>query len=150
MVTKKMIDDFLSCKKLAIVGVSRSGSKFGNSIYKELTAKGYKLYPVNAYADKINNVVCYPDLKSIPEKIDGIITVVLPAETEKVVQQAISLGIKQIWMQQGSESDSAVQYCEENNVNVIFRECILMFAEPLSIGHKIHRWIWGIIGKLPR
>ena len=150
MITKRAVNDFLSCKKLAIIGVSRRSSKFGNTIYKELKSKGYMLYPVNAHAEKISNDICYRDLKSIPDKVDGIITVIPPVETEKVIHQAMAMGIKQIWMQQGSESDSAIQICKENNTNVIYGECILMFAEPVSIPHRIHRWVWGIIGKLPQ
>ena len=150
MVSRKAIDNFLAQKKYAVIGVSRSGTKFGNTIYKELKAKGYGLYPVNAHTEKINKETCYPDLKSLPEKVDGIITVIPPVETEKIVHDAASLGINQIWMQQGSESEKAIRFCQDNKMNIIHGECILMFAEPVSILHRIHRWVWGLIGKLPR
>ena len=150
MVTKAAIDQFFAQKKYAVVGVSRNKTKFGNTVYRELKTKGYQLYPVNTQTNKINHDPCYPDLKSIPEKVYGVITVIPPAETEKIVHNLVSLGIKQIWMQQGSETEKAIHFCQDNKINVIHGECILMFAEPVPVLHRIHRWVLGIIGKLPR
>ena len=149
MVTKAAVEEFLSQKKIAVVGVSRHATKFGNTIYKELKSKGYQLYPINAHTEKINNEICYLDLKSLPENVDGIVTVVPPAETEKMMREAASLGIKHVWMQQGSESDTAIRFCEENNMKVVYGECILMFAEPVSFLHRAHRWFWGLIEIAP-
>jgi predicted CoA-binding protein len=53
-------------------------------------------------------------------------------------------------MQQGSESEKAVSYCRENGIQVVQRECILMFAESAGFPHNLHRGIWGLLGKLPR
>jgi len=53
-------------------------------------------------------------------------------------------------MQQGSESDEAINYCNENEIDCVSNECILMFAEPAGFIHRLHRWIWGIAGKLPQ
>ena len=73
-----------------------------------------------------------------------------PAQTEKVVRDAAAAGIRRAWMQQGSESESAIRLCEENGVSVVHGECILMFAEPAAFYHRGHRWMWGVLGKLPR
>jgi hypothetical protein len=53
-------------------------------------------------------------------------------------------------MQPGSESAAAIRSCEENNLQVVHGECILMFAEPAAFFHRAHRWIWRMLGKLPR
>jgi predicted CoA-binding protein len=150
MTNKLSVDNFISQKTIALAGASRTGKKMGNSILKELTNKGYKVYPVHPEAEKIDGVKCYPDLKSFPEKVSGLITVVNPEQTAKLVNEAAAAGIKNIWMQQGSQSNEAVEFCEKNKMNYVSNECILMFAEPVKSIHKFHRGIWKIFGKLPK
>ena len=150
MTSKAAVEDFLAQKTLAVVGVSRGGKKFGNMAYKELRAKGYQVIPVHPNADSIEGDRCYPSLSALPEQVGGVLIVVPPDETEKVVREAVEAGIRRVWMQQGAESEAAIQTCEEQGVSAIHGECILMFAEPTGFGHRMHRWIWGMLGKLPR
>jgi uncharacterized protein len=149
MTTKQAVNNFLNNKSIAVVGVSRNQKKFGYITYKDLKDKGYKVIAVNPNVNMIESDKCYPDLSSIKEKFDGVLLVVPPKQSEKVVREAYSLGVKSIWFQQGSSSDEAVKFCEENNISVVSKECILMFTEPVESFHKFHRWIWKIIGKLP-
>lgn len=148
MTTRSSVDQFLSENTLALAGASRSGKKFGNAVVKDLTKKGYELLLVHSEANEIEGLKCYSDLSELPEQVGGLVLVVPPEQTEKIVQQATAVGIRKIWMQQGSESPEAVKFCEDNGINAIHGECILMFAQPTGI-HKFHRWIWGLIGKLP-
>jgi len=149
MTTHKAVNEFLSQKTLALAGASRSGKKFGNMVLKALKSKGYKLYPIHPKANEIDGTQCYSSLTHIPEKAGGLIIVLKPEETEKIVMEAKEAGIKRIWMQQGSESASAIAYCKDNGLSIIHGECILMFAEPVAHIHKFHRWILGIMRKLP-
>jgi len=144
------VNDFVSTKNLAVVGVSRNGKKFGNAILKELKSKGYNLFPVNPNADEIEGEKCYPNLQSISEEAEGAILVVPPEQSEKVVKKAVEVGINKIWLQQGAESEKAIQLCKDHNISVVHGECILMFAEPVKSFHSFHRWIWKLIGKLPK
>ena len=146
---KESVENFLSKRKIAVAGVSRNGKKFGNTIYKELKSKEYEVFALNPSAENINGEPSYANLNSLPEPVDGLITVVPPAETEKIVKEANEAGIKNIWMQQGSESEAAINYCKENGIDVVHGECILMFAEPVTSIHKFHKWIWKLFGKLP-
>ncbi len=150
MAKKSLVEMFLTQSTLAIVGVSRNDKKFGNVIYKELSAKGYKILPVNPNAKRIGEIRCYPSLKALPEPVDGLIIVVPPAQTEQVVQDAAAVGIKRVWMQQGSQSKKSMEFCEKNGISVVAGECILMFAEPAAFFHRLHRSIWKLIGKLPK
>jgi uncharacterized protein len=147
--SKQSVENFLAQKTIAIVGVSRNERKFGTAAYKELKVKGYKVYPVNPNMNEVNGEKCYSNLHDLPEKPGGVFISVKADETEKVVKEAAGLNINNIWMQPGSESIEAIEYCKKNNINVVHNECILMFAEPLVFGHKAHRWIKGIFGKLP-
>ena len=150
MTSKKLVDDFIAQKKLAVVGVSRKKSKFGNYIYRELKKKNYRVYPVNPRLEFAEGDKCYPDLSSIPEKLDGVVINVSPQKAVNVVKDANAAGIKRIWLQQGSQSDEAIKFCEVNNIDCVSNECIIMFTEPLGFIHRAHKWIWDVLGKLPR
>ena len=143
------VQAFLSQKKLAIVGASRSGQKFGNAIMNDLSARGYTLFPVHKEATMIGDRKCYPSLTELPEEVGGVIVVVKPEQTAQVVRDAHAAGIKRVWLQQGAQSDEAIAFCNENGMDVVSRECILMFAEPVESVHRFHRFFKRLFGKMP-
>ncbi|NQV15199.1 CoA-binding protein [bacterium] len=149
MLTQLMIDQFLANKTLVLAGVSRSGKRFGNYILKDLAKKGFELLLVHPEVSEIKGQKCYASLSDLPVQVGGLVIVVPPEQTQKLVEQAYAVGINNIWMQQGSESPAAIKYCLDNSINLISGECILMFAQPGGI-HKFHCWIWNLIGKLPK
>ena len=148
-ISQSAIREVLDQRTLALVGVSRGGKKIGNGIYRELKGKGYKVFPVNPQAERIENDPCYPSLGSLPEKPGAVVICVPPAQTERVVQQAFEAGITRVWLQQGAESYSAIRFCEDNKMTIVHGQCILMFAEPVKSFHSFHRWLWRLIGKYP-
>lgn len=149
MTSKKLVEEFLMQTKIAIVGVSRKKTKFGNAIYKELKLKGYIVFPINPNMNVFEGDPCYPDLLSLPEKVDAVVINVPPAQTEQVVRETKEAGINKVWLQQGSQSEDAIKYCKENNIDYVSNECILMFAQPSAFIHRAHKWVWGVLGKLP-
>ncbi len=149
MNTKAAVDDFLAQRSLAVVGVSRSGKKFGNMAYRELKGKGYQLFPIHPEAEVLEGDKCYARLSALPERSGGVLVIVPPTQTEQVVRDAAAAKIPRVWMQQGAESEEAIRFCEEHGISVVAGECILMFAEPLRFYHKPHRWVWKLLGKLP-
>ena len=150
MVTKKMIHDFLSPKKLAIAGVSRNPKKFGYTIFNHLSTNGYEVFPINPNAAEINGVKCYPDVVSLPGGIENLFIVTPKSQTLAIVRQAKEKGIKRIWIQQMSESKEALQLASEAGLETIFKKCIFMFAGPVGGPHKFHRFFMGLFGKLPK
>ena len=151
MATKREIDEFLAQKTLAIVGVSRTGKKFGNAILRDLTKLGYRLLPVHPEAAEVDGHRAYPSFAALPEPAGGVIIVVPPAQAESVVKAAADHGIRRVWLQQGAESPAAVRFCEENGISVVHGECVLMFLKPsTSWIHGAHRWVWDLIGRTPR
>lgn len=150
MVSRSAVSDFVVQRKLAVVGVSRGGKKFGNAAYRELKAKGYQLFPIHPDAETIQGDKCYHDLSALPEPVDGLLIVVPPAQTEKVLEEAAAAGIERVWMQQGAESPAAIRFCEEHGISAVHGECILMYAEPVSWFHRVHRWFRAMFGTLPK
>lgn len=149
MTTRSAVEQFLAQRSLALAGASRSGKKFGNTVFKELTAKGYEVALVHPAAPDIGGHRCYPAVTELPHEVGGLVLVVPPDQTEGLVRQAASAGIRHVWMQQGSESPKAVEFCQANGINEVHGECILMFAQPSGI-HKFHGWVWRLLGKLPK
>ena len=68
-----LIKEFLKCKKIAYVGLSRSKIKFGNLLYQELIKRGYQIYPLHREEKEINKIKCYPDLQSVRDNIEGVL-----------------------------------------------------------------------------
>lgn len=143
------IKSFLNLKNIAVSGVSSKGKGFGVAVFKHLKDNGYTVFGVNKNGGFSNSIKLYNSLSSIEHKIDAIVTVVPPAETEIVVQEAKDLGINNIWMQQGSESKNAIDFCKHNGISVVHNECIMMFVEPVKSIHGFHRWINKLVGKYP-
>ncbi len=140
MNTREEIAEFLELKTIAIAGVSRDPNAFSVRVFAELTRKGYRLYPVNPKAREIRGVHCFPTLSLLPELVDGVLLFTPPAETAAIVEEAAALGIKHVWIQQGAGSRQAISACAAHHLRAVTRHCILMFAEPVGVLHRIHRW----------
>lgn len=150
MTSRVVVDNFLAQKDLALVGVSRGGKKFGNAALRELTANGYRVFPVHPEAETVQGVRCYRSFQELPAPVGGLLTVVPPGQTEVVVREAAAAGIRRVWMQLGSSSPDAIRFCAENGIEAVHGECILMFLEKGPALHRFHHWLWGLLGKLPR
>ncbi len=148
MSSMAMIDQFVSQPALALMGMSRSGKKFGNFAYRALVSKGYRVYPIHPDANDINGVRCYSDFADLPERVEGALVVLPAAKALSAIRKAAAAGIRRVWLQQGLESPDVLRACQELGIDVISGECILMFARPTGY-HKMHRWVWGMLGKLP-
>jgi hypothetical protein len=140
------IDQFIAQPAMALVGISRSGAKFGNVACRELKAKGYRVYPIHPSAEVIDGVRCYRRLADLPEPVDAVLVVVPPAEAAAVVREAAAADIHHVWLQQGAESAEVLKTCDDLGLTLVSGECILMYAHPTGY-HKAHRWLWRILGK---
>lgn len=124
---QKLIVEFLDKKNVfAVVGTSRNPDKYGHQVYKDLRDSGYKVYPVNPNANEVLGDKCYPSLEALPVKPDIADLVVPPKVTEQVVKTCKKLGIKKVWMQPGSESETAINFCRENGMDVIHGVCVMV------------------------
>jgi uncharacterized protein len=121
------ITDFLAQHIIAVAGVSRGGQKFGNRVFRNLKARGYQIYAINPNAAQVEGVDCYPDVTALPARVDGIVSVVPPEETEKLIRAAHAAGVRRIWMQPGAESPAAVALGRSLGMSVVDGECIMLY-----------------------
>jgi len=121
-----LIPDFIGRRQWAVVGVSQDPSKYGGRIYRTLRDAGYIVYAVNPKGGEVDGAPVYRSLAELPEMPDVVDLVVPPAVTEQVVAAAHELGLCRIWMQPGSESERAIQYCHENGMQVVYGACAMV------------------------
>jgi predicted CoA-binding protein len=122
-----LITDFLNTQNVfAVVGVSKNPAKYGHQVYIDLKEAGYVAYAVNPTIDEVLGDRCYHSLSELPEKPDVVDTVVPPAVTEQIVVECKELGIARVWMQPGSESEKALNFCLENDIKVVHDVCVMV------------------------
>jgi uncharacterized protein len=155
----RLVQDFLAQKKIAVVGVSDKRETGCNLGYRKFKQAGYAVYAVNPRLTTFEGALCYPDLKSIPDKPDAVFILANPKVTEQIVQQCVDLGIKHVWMHcmmgtkpglaagLTSVSQDAVQLCRENDIAVIPGSCPNQFLQP-DFGHALMRLLWRTLGFL--
>lgn len=131
-----MKDILLSAKTIASVGLSSNQEKESYWIVLYLKEQGYRIIPVNPTADEILGEKAYPDLESIPEKIDVVQVFRKPEDVPPVVDSAIKVGAKVVWMQEGIVHEGAAQKAREAGLQVVMDACMRMTHRRL-IGPKL-------------
>ena len=111
--------------KIAVVGVSADPEKYGHKIFRDLLANNYNVVGVNPKAGLILDQPIFPDLAHLSELPELVITVVPPDITLQIVQHCHELGIKNIWMQPGSDSPEAVQKAQQFGITVTWGKCFM-------------------------
>ncbi len=109
----------LNAKTYAVVGASRDPAKYGFLVYKAVKAAGKMVWPVNPSAAEVDGDPCFPTLDTLPGVPEVAVLIVPPAVSKSVVEECARLGIKNIWMQPGAESEAAVAACRDNNIAVV-------------------------------
>ena len=148
--TKQGIDDFLGSNTIAIAGVSRNPKKFGYMVYNEMKQKGFNVVPMNPNIDSIDGEKCYSGLNALPLSPDALIVLTPKSETDSIVQQSIERGIRNIWIQQGTETKQTLDMISSAEGNFIMGKCIFMFVEPVKSIHGFHRFVNRLFGAYPR
>jgi len=123
---QQLIKDFMAKKRFAVVGATDNPEKYGNKIVKNLKSRGYEVYPINPKLKELEGLSCYPSLDEIPVKVDVVDFVVPPKSTEEVLRQCRELGLNHIWLQPGSESEAAIDFCHKNNMKVVHDVCVMV------------------------
>jgi len=142
------IQDFINGKRIAVVGVSRDKEKFGNTAFAELAARGYQVFAVHPTAQEIAGAPCYPNLTALRGQVDGVLVSVSPQQAMPVLREAATLGLKNVWLQQGAESPQVLALARDLGLNLVARKCVLMYASPVRSFHAWHRAFAKLFGQL--
>jgi len=121
----EQIKKIYALKNIAVVGMSKNPEKAAHYVPKYLTEQGYNIIPVNPTADEILGKKCYPSLLDIPVTID-IVDVFRPSDQVKpVVEEAIKIKPKVVWLQEGIHDPDAESLAKKAGIDVVFNRCML-------------------------
>ncbi len=120
-----------------MVGMSSHPDRPSYDVPKYLQEHGYKIIPVNPNATEILGEKAYPNLSAIPSttRVDTVEIFLRSEDVPPVVEEAIKIGAKVVWMQEGIRNDAAAQRAEEAGLQVVQDRCMraahrFFFAEP--------------------
>lgn len=133
---KTMKDILLSIKTIASVGLSSNTEKESYWIVSYLKDQGYHVIPVNPTATEILGEKAYPDLESVPEKIDVVQVFRRSEDVPPVVDDAIKVGAKVVWMQEGIVNEEAAEKARQAGLQVVMDACMRVTHRRL-IGPKL-------------
>ena len=127
------VEDDVTIKKIlqesrtiAVVGASAKPWRDSNSIAEFLIREGYQVIPVNPRYEEVLDLKCYPDLKSMPQPVDIVDIFRNPEHVEEIVDDAIAVKAKTVWMQLGVVNPKAAKKAEAAGLNVVMDRCILV------------------------
>lgn len=142
---KSTIDAFLQSENIGIVGVSSDKKKFGNVLYKELTSKGYDVYPVGRNIKSIDGKDCFEDVSSLYGLTDSVIIAANKPGTAGIIENIDASKIKRVWLINGSFTDESLAAARKKSIDVVHGTCPLMFYKPNGF-HKVHRFFSKLFG----
>ena len=123
--TDEEIKDILRLKKIAVIGMSRYSSKAAYFVPKYLSEQGFDIIPINPMADKILGKESHSNISSIDFPID-IVDIFRPSDQVLgVVQEAIKIKPKVIWLQEGIHNLEAEELARNHGIKVVFNRCML-------------------------
>ncbi len=149
---QESVQDFLAQKRIAVSGLSRTHDSAAKAIYLKLRNHGYQVFALHPEAESLCGDPCYVNLSAIPDGVDAVFIVNSPDVSEKIVDEALRLGIRHVWMHNNtlmpsSASQSATEKCRQAGVNVISVGCPMMFLEP-DFFHSCMRWFIRATGRM--
>ena len=127
MTVDQQIEQFLTSPVFGVVGASSNRDKYGNKVLRCYQQNDRQVIPVHPKEEQVEGVDCVASVADLPEAVASVSIITPPTVTERAVEAAAAKGIKNIWMQPGAESPAAVQFCEDNGLNVIADgSCVLV------------------------
>lgn len=122
-----------SAKTIAVVGLSAKPYRASYGVTETLLLSGYRIFPVNPNEVEVLGEKCYARLEDIPEKIDIVDIFRRPEFVPEIVDSAIRIGARAIWMQEGVEDESSAERARRAGLFVIMDNCI---AKEIHKRHK--------------
>ena len=111
-------------RTIAVVGASRDPGKEAHAVPRQILKHGWRVIPVNPYADEIWGERCYRTLADIPEPVD-LVNVFRPAaDTPEVARQAVAIGARALWLQQDIVSTESRAIAEAGGLDYVEDQCI--------------------------
>jgi predicted CoA-binding protein len=115
-----------TAKTIAVVGLSSRPGRAGYYVPAYMQAHGYRIIPVNPALTQALGEPAYPDLPSVPEAVDLVLLFRRSEEVLPFVEQAIQIGAKAVWMQQGIVNQPAAELARQAGLEVVMDACMMV------------------------
>ena len=128
----EIIDILTSSERIAVVGISSRPERASHRVASYLIDSGYDVIPVNPFQEEVLGRKCYPDLGSIPGDVHIVDIFRRPEDVPPVVDEAIDVGARVVWMQQGIVNNAAAEKALAAGLKVVMNRCIMVEHERLK------------------
>jgi uncharacterized protein len=153
MTTSHLIDEFLSIKRFAMIGVSRNKRDFSRRLFDELTVQGYDVIPVNPGAVAIEGKRCFRKIQEIEPRVSCALILTPRSITDRILLECADAGITLVWVYGISGAKDigpdTLRIAEQHGIRIVPGYCPYMFMHDPAIIHQLHRFIWKAIGRYP-
>ncbi len=121
---KLLQEIFQQTARIAVVGLSQKTNRPSHIVALYMQQAGFEIIPVNPGQDEILGAKCYPDLLSIPAPVDVVNIFRRSDQVQPVVEDAIAIKAKVVWMQEGIVNEESAAMAEQAGLTVIMDRCI--------------------------
>jgi predicted CoA-binding protein len=139
-------EEFWTNSSFAFVGHS-AAKGFPTLSYGELKKQGRKVFAVDPSVEEIAGDKTYPDLASLPEKVDAVVLEVPKQETRDWMAKAADAGVQNVWIHMNRETPEALALAKERGIEVHTGTCAVMYVKQGLSYHSLHKWINQLLGK---
>ena len=120
------IKKFYTLKNIAVVGMSKNEEKAAHYVPKYLIDHGYNVIPVNPMATEILGRKSYPNVSSVPDRIEIVDIFRRSEDVPSVIEDILKKeGVKVIWMQEGIYSKEAEKMAKEKDISAVYNRCMM-------------------------
>lgn len=142
MTTLELIQQFLSEKRIALVGASRDPKEISRGLMRELRGRGMEIVPVNLHASEIDGVPCARTILEVEPKVSSAMVLTPKHSMRQAVLECSSAGISTVWLfgVKGPNEIPAdvLELCQSRHMSVIAGYCPYMFLEHAGWFHRLH------------
>jgi predicted CoA-binding protein len=134
--------EFLTLKRIALVGISRNEKDFSRGIFRDLVRRGYDVVPVNPALAEVEGRPCHARIQGVRPPPEVALLLTSPQGSEQVVRDCLEAGVRRVWMHRGAGpgavSPKAVAFCEANGIEVAAGVCPYMALPGSAWPHRLH------------
>ena len=125
---------YAETKTIAVVGVSSDPSKPGHEIPRYLQGQGYRIVPISPKGGELLGERVFPSLADMDVEVDAVDVFRPPREAEGIARDAISVGAKVLWFQEGTHTEEAVRLARDAGLTVVWGRCMGNTHGKLGLG----------------
>jgi predicted CoA-binding protein len=140
----RAVQEFLSSRRIALVGFSRNPKDFSRMLDAQLRERGYEVVPVHPEAAELDGRRAFPRVGAVEPPVDAALLLVPPSQAEAVVRDCLDAGVHRVWLHRGggpgSASPEAISLCRSRGVEPVVDLCPMMALPGASWPHRLHGW----------